>query len=236
MSFTYSLVLFFVFILIYLLIIEIFTVLFRLTGMTYDKAHLQVISMLTSCGFTTQESEGITMFRTRRKLAKLTIVFGYLFTVVIMSSVINVFLSLNQVDVANMWQSVVVILVSVGLITISIRVRAVRHFLDARIEILGNRIMFGDSSNAIVLLDMYGKNAMCEISLSNLPTQFHSVPLKNSGLKERYKIQLILIKRNGVTLSIMNGEDVLLPNDTIVVFGDYTNIKALFKKPTAVTA
>ncbi len=231
MTITYALVLFFVFILIYMLIIEIFTVLFRLTGLTYDKANLQVISMLTNCGFTTQESEGIVKFRTRRKLAKLTIIFGYLFTVIIMSSVVNVFLSLSNSAVENMWSSILVIFLSMGIITISTRVRAVRRFIDAGIEALGNRIMFGDGSNAIVLLDTFGKNAMCEINLSYLPKQFHNVPLKHSGLKETYKIQLILIKRAGETLSIMTGEEVMLAHDIIVVFGDYNNIKSLFKKP-----
>ncbi len=236
MTITFSLALFFVFILIYMLIIEIFTVLFRLTGLTYDRSSLQVISMLTGCGFTTQESESITTFHTRRKLAKLTIIFGYLFTVVIMSSVVNVFLSLSNSEVADMGLSVVIILFFMGLITVLTRVKRIRLFLDAGIEKLGNRLMFGNASNTIVLLDTFGKNAICEINLSNLPIQFDNVKLKNSGLKEQYSIQLMLIKRNGRTLSILKGEDVLLKNDTIVVFGDYTNIKTLFKRPTHKTS
>ncbi len=231
MTITYALVLFFVFILIYLLIIEIFTVLFRLTGLTYDKANFQVISMLTNCGFTTQESENITIFRVRRRLAKITIVFGYLFTVVIMSSVVNIFLSLSNSEFENILESIIVILASMAVLTVIIRVRGVRDFIDKRIEALGNRMMFGDSSNAIMLLDMFGKNAMCEINLSKLPSEFINVPLKDSRLKEKYKIQLMLIKRDGQTLSIMNGEEILLPHDTIVVFGNYTNIKTLFKNP-----
>ncbi len=234
MNLTYALMLFFLFILIYLLIIEVFTVLFRLTGMTYDKANLQVISMLTNCGFTTQESENITIFRMRRKLAKLTIIFGYLFTVIIMSSIVNIFLSLSYSEVENMWEAVVVIFISVMIITVIMRFKWVRHFVDARLEALGNRIMFGDGSNAIILLEMFGSSAMCEINLSRLPLEFDNIKLKDSGLKEKYKIQVILIKRNGKTLSIMNGEEVLSTNDTVVVFGNYGNIKKLFKKPTQV--
>ncbi len=234
MTITYALLLFFLFILIYLLIIEIFTVLFRLTGLTYDKANFQVISMLTNCGFTTQESEAITTFPVRRKLAKLTVIFGYLFTVIIMSSIVNIFFSLSNSEVANMWQSILITFLSVGLITVLIRSRAIRCFFDARIEAIGNRIMFGDGSNAIVLLDMFGENAMCEINLTKLPLQFEGVLLKDSELKEKYKIQLILIKREGKTLSILDGEDYLLTNDIIVVFGNYNNIKALFKKPAQV--
>ncbi len=231
MDITYALMLFFLFVLIYLLIIEVFTVLFRLTGLTRDKANFQVISMLTCCGFTTQESEGIAVFRLRRKLAKLTIIFGYLFTVIILSSVVNIFLSLSSSQVANMWGAVLVIFGSVGLITIIIRFRGIRDFIDSKIEKLGNRIMFGDGSNAIVLLDMYGKIAMCEITLTIVPPQLLSTQLQHSGLKEKDKIQIILIKRNDVTLSIVEGKDILLPNDVLVVFGDYAKIKAIFKKP-----
>ncbi len=231
MTITYALVLFFLFMLIYLLIIEIFTVLFRLTGLTYDKANLQVISMLTNCGFTTKESEAIATFPIRRKLAKITIVFGYLFTVIIMSSIVNIFFSLSNSAVENMWQSIIVTFLFTALITVLVRSRIFRYVLDSGIEAIGNRIMFGDGSNPIILLDMFDENAMCEITLTKMPPQFDGVMLKNSGLKEKYKIQVILIKRGGKTLSILDGEDQIKANDIIVVFGNYTNIKALFKKP-----
>ena len=80
----------------YLLICEIFTILFRLTGLTEETARFQVISMLTNCGFTTIESELITSSRKRRKLAFITILFGYIFSVTIVSMAINFFMRLND--------------------------------------------------------------------------------------------------------------------------------------------
>ena len=66
-------------ILIYWVISEVFTVLFRFTGLPDERARFQVISLLTGCGFTTRESEMILSSRSRRRLARITMLFGYVF-------------------------------------------------------------------------------------------------------------------------------------------------------------
>ena len=43
-------------IIVYWIISELFTILFRLTGLPDEKARFQVISLLTGSGFTTRES------------------------------------------------------------------------------------------------------------------------------------------------------------------------------------
>ncbi len=228
MNITSALMLFFVLALAYMLIIEIFTILFRLTGLTYDKSNFQVISMLTNSGFTTQDSEAITSSRVRRKIAKLTIIFGYLFTVIIMSSVVNVFLSLSNSEVQDMWTSAIVVACALGLILMFNRSNFVKNLIDKAIQTVGKKIMFGKNSNPIVLLDVFDDNVMAEISLEKIPHGFENVMLKDSGLKEVHKIQIILIKRNSETKSILKGEDILQKDDIIVVFGNHKRIKALF--------
>ena len=64
-------------IVIFLIIIEVITVLFKLTGLSEEKARFQVISLLTGSGFTTRESELITQHPSRRKLAQLLMITGY---------------------------------------------------------------------------------------------------------------------------------------------------------------
>ncbi len=228
MNISSALMLFFVLTFIYILIIEVFTILFRLTGLTYDKSNFQVISMLTNSGFTTQDSEAITSSRIRRKIAKLTIIFGYLFTVVIMSSVVNIFLSLSNSELQDMWISGIIICVSIGLLLLLKRFRVLQKFIDRKIAKIGKKMMFGKNSNPIILLDIYENNVMAEISLEKMPETLINTKIKDSRLKEKYKIQLILIKRSGVTKSIINADDCLQKDDIIVVFGDYKNIKLLF--------
>ncbi|WP_083402133.1 hypothetical protein [Bacillus sp. MUM 116] len=79
------------FLLIYFIIIvgviEIFVVLFRLTGLKVEISRFQVISLMTSTGFTTDESEFILGHPIRRKLAAFLILFGAFSLAVIISSI-----------------------------------------------------------------------------------------------------------------------------------------------------
>ena len=81
MSFNLSLVSFFILIIAYFIVVEIFTVLFRLTGLREDKARFQAVSCMTNSGFTTRESELILNSAARRNLARVMMLFGYLFAV-----------------------------------------------------------------------------------------------------------------------------------------------------------
>ena len=81
------------FLLIYFLIItvviEIYVILFRLTGLKTDVSRFQVISMMTGTGYTTGESELISGHPIRRKLATFLILFGAFSLAVIISSISN---------------------------------------------------------------------------------------------------------------------------------------------------
>jgi hypothetical protein len=81
------------FLLVYFIIItaviEIFVVLFRVTGLKLEISRFQVISLMTGTGFTTGESELILGHPVRRKLATFLILFGAFSLAVIISSVSN---------------------------------------------------------------------------------------------------------------------------------------------------
>ena len=61
-----ALSLFSLIIMLYWVMSELFTMLFRFTGLPEEKARFQVISLLTSSGFTTRESEMIISTKSRR--------------------------------------------------------------------------------------------------------------------------------------------------------------------------
>lgn len=212
-------------------IIEIFTVLFRLTGLTWEKARTQVISMLTNSGYTTAESEIIMGSKKRRKLARITMLCGYSFTVIIVSVLVNIFLALNQSELNQM----VLVVSVVGAIFIIIlfikRIKLVSLGFDHLIELLGNRIMFGKGSNAVVLIDNFRSSAIVEIYLEIVPKELHGINLAVAQLKKTYDIQVLLIRRNGKAMQGIDGETRLHSKDTIVLFGNYKNIKFLFEHP-----
>ena len=71
-----SIALFILIVMLYMVISELFTILFRFTGLPDEKARFQVLSLLTGCGFTTRESEMVLSTRSRRRLARIMMLFG----------------------------------------------------------------------------------------------------------------------------------------------------------------
>ena len=125
-----ALSLFSLIILIYWVITELFTILFRFTGLPDERARFQVISLLTGCGYTTRESEMLLSTRRRRRLARITMLFGYVFNITIVSALINVFLSLKAGQFGDAYLGILIPLAVVAIIFVFIRVPKVRAWGD----------------------------------------------------------------------------------------------------------
>lgn len=82
------------FILVYFIIVvavvEIAVVLMRATGLNREVARFQVVSLLTSTGYTTKESELISDHPVRRRIGMFLILFGVVSFAVVVSAVANV--------------------------------------------------------------------------------------------------------------------------------------------------
>lgn len=225
-----SLILFGVFVMIYGIMMEVFTVLFQLTGITREKAKTQVISLLTNCGFTTSESEIILSSKRRRSLARVTMICGYSFAVIIVSILVNILLTLNQAETRHMFGMVI----SMGAFLIlyfgAMRQQKVRRGFDQLIEKLGNRIMFGKNSNVLILIDIVREKAIVEAVLNHIPQWLDGKKLGESDLKERYHIQILYIRRGEESLSIIDGDTMIQKGDSLLLFGDYKKIKGVFER------
>jgi hypothetical protein len=77
------------FVLIWLLI-EILSIVLKLTGLELSKARFQVISILTHTGFTTRESELIVQHPTRRKIASALMIVSYVAQITLITLLFNV--------------------------------------------------------------------------------------------------------------------------------------------------
>lgn len=231
MSADFAILAFFSLMLTYLLICEIFTILFRLTGLTEETARFQVISMLTTCGFTTVESELITSSRKRRKLAFITILFGYIFSVTIVSMVINFFMRLNdgysfQLILKAMLAIIVLIVIWYALL----RVNFVKNNFDKFISKIGIKAMFKNQHNPIMILGIFKSEVIAEITITNLPEELINIQLKDSNIRINYNLQILTILRDNDSTVIVNGESILKTNDKVIIFGSLKNIKKLFVK------
>ncbi|MBR2831423.1 MAG: hypothetical protein IKE57_00675 [Oscillospiraceae bacterium] len=228
MSIYVSLSLFSLVILLYLGIAELFTILFRFTGLPDERARFQVTSLLTGCGFTTRESELLLSSRGRRRLANITMLFGYVFNITVVSAFINIFLSLKRAQVTQYLLTFLVPLALAVFVVIFIRVPAVRSRIDRVLQRLADRFIFRDSCNTALLLDYIGDETIVQITLRQVPEALRDVPLAASGLKNGESILVMLVERPGEKAAPAEADTVFRTGDKLTVFGDYRTICRVF--------
>lgn len=226
---TVSLILFVLFIIIYTIISDIITICFRLTGMTEEKARFQVISLLTNSGFTTRESEAVVASRARRRLAKATMLFGYAFTVTIMSTIVNFFMTVGKDELVHL---IIIVPVLTAILLLFQQLRKSTFFktrFDQLIETIGNRIMFGKDKNPVVLLEDYGSMVVAHIYLQKVPDLLANKTLAETELMSRYNLMVMMVKTHNGDARQATAETVLQNEDIVMVLGNRTAINEIFE-------
>ena len=225
MNISTALSLFSLIILIYWVITEVFTNLFRFTGLPADRARFQVISLLTGCGYTTKESEMFLSNRSRRRLARITMLFGYVFNITIVSALINVFLSFTQSQAEDFYAGLLVPLVVIAIILIFMRVPAVHAWGDRILEKVTDRILGRTASfNTVMPLDYIGTDSIALVTLNDIPEQYRGVSLSDTKLKAETGILVMLVEKPGKKAVPAEAGTVFEIGDKLTVFGNYTVI------------
>ena len=214
--------LFSVIILLYWVMTELFTVLFRFTGLPDEKARFQVISLLTGCGYTTRESELLVSTKRRRRLARITMLFGYVFNITIVSALINVFLSLKNSQVEHFYIGIMLPLTAVAIIFVFMRVPRIRVWGDDVLQRLADRIiMRKESYNTVLLLDYIGTESIAQVTLHYIPEEYQGIPLSKTGLKTNTGILVMLVEHMGQKAIPAGADTVFEAGDKLTVFGNY---------------
>jgi hypothetical protein len=77
------------------------------------------------------------------------------------------------------------------------------------------------------LIDNYGSKAMVDVKINVVPIILENKTLFSSGLKEKYGINIMFLKRDEEALEV--DKDTIVQNgDVAVVFGPYQSIKNIF--------
>ncbi len=212
-------------ILLYWVITELFTILFRFTGLPDERARFQVISLLTGCGYTTRESEMFLSNRHRRRLARITMLFGYVFNITIVSAFINVFLSMKLSQVGHYYYGILIPLAAVAIIFLFIRVPQVRAWGDAILQRFADRIVGKtESFNTVMPLDYIGTDSIALVTLHVIPEEYQGIPLAETRLKAETGILVMLIEKPGKKAVAAGANTVFQEGDKLTVFGDYSTI------------
>ncbi len=222
-------ILFSVIILIYWIIMELFTMMFRITGIPDDKARFQVLSLLTGAGFTTRESESAVSSRMRRRLAQVTMLFGYVFNVTIVSTLVNVFFSLKSAQIDTFFLGIVIPLLIAALVIMLIRTRFIRKRIDRLLSRLAGRIMKQDKVNTVLLMDYIGHDSIANVILKEVPEPLQGKTLAESKLKQEHNLTLLLVERDGIKPEAARADTIFREGDRLTVFGRYDEISRVFQ-------
>lgn len=228
MNVIFAFSLFSLIILIYWIIAEFFTVLFRFTGVPDEKARFQVVSLLTGSGYTTHESELFVSTKARRRLARMIMLFGYVFNVTFISALINVFISYKSAgqSFAHVIGAMLPLL-AVAIIFLFMRIPRVHTWGENMLELLVGKLMKTGHENAAFLLDYIGDDSIVQVVLKKVPDEFVGRPLSQTGLRANHNILVMLVDRGKAVPA--TADTVFQPGDKLTVFGGYKAICAVFK-------
>ncbi|MBR4769277.1 MAG: TrkA C-terminal domain-containing protein [Lachnospiraceae bacterium] len=212
---------------VYLFIAEVFTMLFRFTGLPAEKARFQVSSLLTGCGFTTHESELFLSSKSRRRLARYTMLFGYVFNITIVTAFINVFFSLKLSQILS---NTIALLIPAGVIlavVLVIRIPKIRRWWESIIERLAGRITHQGNENTLMMIDQIGRDSIVQVVLNKVPEEFEGKMLKETQLKSAYHINVLLIDRGQILPG--KAESIFQKGDKLTLFGEYASVCKAFQ-------
>ena len=216
---------------IYMLMIEVFSVAFKLTGLATNKIKFQVASLFTGAGFTTGESELITNDDRRRKIAVMCMYSGHIFSVVIMGLIINVFISIwaetnkGQVTFKEWYFIIFYVALGIFLLVSFLKIPPINKRFQKLLENIA--INTRRKTNIITVLDYYGRSAVVEIVLNKIPDFANEVSLSDMELTKKYAMILLTIRRGNRRVAVSK-DTMLVKGDTIVAYGHVTDIKEAF--------
>ena len=221
---------------IYLFMIEIFSVAFKLTGLATSKIKFQVASLFTGTGYTTAESELLAKDDKRRKIALACIYTGHIFSVAFMGLIINVVIYIalalyQKTGTPNFteWYFIVLYVTLVlFFLMLFIKIPPInRHFQRLLETIAINASRKNKKTNFITVIDTEGKHAIVELVLNNIPDFANEVPLQNMGLTKKYSINVLSIRRDSRIVEVTR-DTMFRKGDVLVIYGLLNDIKDVF--------
>ena len=220
--------LFMLIILIYFIITEVFSIQYRMTGMNEEKARFQVVSLLTGSGFTTNESELITSSKQRRKLARAIMMFGYVFNITFVSAFVNIFLTLKQSEITDIFYDIAVPVGVMLALIIFIRIPKIREMMDELIKTIIEKIHQNKNYNPLTIIENIEGKSIVTVKLNKIPEDLENKTLLDSGLKNKHNIIVLLIETKNHEINDVHANTIMKTGDIVTMYGDYHKICKVF--------
>ena len=155
--------------------------------------------------------------------------FGYVFNITIVSTFINVFISMKQAQAGQRLLGILVPMAEAVVLVMLIRIPKIRTWLERRLEMLVNRFFRGDNSNYAMIIDYIGEETIAVVTLLNVPETMRDKALAELNLRREEGILVLLVEKPGQKAAPAGAETVFAVGDKLTVFGDYTRIRQVFE-------
>lgn len=210
------------FLILYLAVIEFLTISLKLTGLSYDISKFQSISIFSTIGFTTKESELITQHPLRRKLCSQMMVITHIANLTIMSSL---FYYLNKGVGLEDLRVVIV----ASLICLLYRRLKLHAYLDIFLEKILLRRMMSNKNKTMFSREMVKKmgDYMLYLVMLDRDSNFIGKSIRNSKLKMK-GIQVLNIDKGNSFIGFPKPEYVFEAEDRLLIYGDISTIEEVF--------
>lgn len=229
MSILSAFIIFDILMIVYEIIVELFSAVYELSGLTKEQARFQVTSLLTGTGFTTSESEKMLETKKRKRVTRDIMIISYIFNISIISTLITLFTSANLSSYDDLILGVLISLALVGILLFSKRITALRQIIDKSfIHIVG--LIYYKRENSIITYDYYGRSVLAEITLNKMPSKLENKNIAQLDLKKKYNIHVLSVRRNNKLLTDINGNIIFQKNDIILLIGNKSSINKVFQK------
>lgn len=221
---------------IYMFMIEIFSVAFKLTGLVSSKIKFQVANLFTATGYTTAESELVAKDDKRRKIAITCMYTGHIFSIAFMGAIINVLISLtlfkmdtNVQPRFDAWYFIVLYITSaLFILMLVLKIPPVNRRFQRFLESIALKTSSKNKkTNIITVLDLQGKRAIVELILNIIPDYANEKSLSEMGLTKQYSINILSIKRDNRFIEVSK-DTMFRKGDILVIYGLINDIKEAF--------
>lgn len=191
-----------------------------------DKAKFQVISLVTSTGFTTKESEIVTQHPVRRKIASWLMIFSYLSTAILISFILRI-ITIQITDAKSLSLVVGCILGSMLLTLFSLRMSLpdkIEHSIEKLI--LKSKRWENIHQNSLTNILQKKGYGIYEIYIGK-NNFLVGKSIIESGLKS-FEIQILNIDQGDQLMHFPSPHYIFQVTDRITVYGNIDNIHNKF--------
>lgn len=205
------------------LIIEILSIVFKITGLDLHKARFQVISILTHTGFTTRESELIAQHPLRRKLASVLMLISY----IAQASLISVLFKMVTQNVQQLVYTGIILAVFTALFLMLTRNKYISGKFNKMIErFIASRVMKQTESRPIdEVLKLSPGYAVYELLVSP-ESPLANTTLEKAKLNDIY-VHVLKVDRGSSTIDFPQADFCIQPGDVLIIYGKIKSIKEL---------